>query len=101
MDFGSSAGKGPYVGVSPAIAHLLLLGVEEAKARQQIEFFSRWTNDSNLIAQNLCTFHAGRNYSKYPNGHYWVDSGNLFHLSFFLRLAIHYPDKLGISYNTC
>lgn len=97
FDFKNSAGKGPYIGVSAAIAHLLLLGGEEAKARQQIEFFTRFTNDSHLIAQNLCTFYAGRDYSMYPNGQYWVDSGNLFHLSFFLRLAMHYPDKLGIS----
>ena len=97
FDFKNSPGKGPYIGVSAAIAHLLLLGKEEALARQQIEFFTRYTNDSHLIAQNLCTFYAGRDYSMYPNGQYWVDSGNLFHLSFFLRLAIHYPDKLGIN----
>lgn len=94
--FFRSAGKGPYVGVSAAIAHLLLLGGEDIKARQQIEFLCRWTNDSHLIPQNVCTFHAGGSCSRYPNGHYWVDSGSLFHLSFFLRLAVNYPDRLGL-----
>ncbi len=93
------SGVGPYIGVSAAIAHLLLLAGEDAKARQQIEFFCRWTNQSNLIPEHINTINAGRNGNcdgLYPHGNYYADSGNLFQLSFFLRLAMHYPHRLGI-----
>jgi GH15 family glucan-1,4-alpha-glucosidase len=95
--FFNYSGVGPNIGTSPAIAHLLLLGGDTRRAKEQIELFTQFTNDSNLIPEHINTIHPGKTgtYGCYPDGHYWVDSGNLFHMSFFLRLISTFPKLLG------
>ena len=88
------SGLGPGIGISPAFAHLLLLSGDVSRASQLIELITQYTNDSNQIPEHINTIHKGKcgNYGLYPDGYYWVDSGNLMHLSFFLRLLTTFRD---------
>jgi hypothetical protein len=80
--------------VSPALTQLLLLSGDVTRATEQIDVFTKYTNDSNLIPEHVNTLNSGKlgNYGLYPSGYYWVDSGNLMHLSFFLRLLTTFKD---------
>jgi len=95
--FFNYSGVGCTIGTSAAIAHMLLLGGDTQRAKEQIELCVQFTNDSNLIPEHINTIHPGKigNYGCYPDGYYWVDSGNLFHLSFFLRLISTFPDLIA------
>jgi hypothetical protein len=88
------SGLGIGIGVSPVLTQLLLLSGDVTRATEQIDVFTKYTNDSNLIPEHVNTLNSGKlgNYGLYPSGYYWVDSGNLMHLSFFLRLLTTFKD---------
>ncbi|MCD6377841.1 MAG: hypothetical protein J7L99_03195 [Planctomycetes bacterium] len=84
------SGAGPYIGVSAAIAEMLLWDGNEKLAEDQINLITQYTDESNLICEHINTLHPGSEGSLkvYPEKPYAVDRGNGMHMSFFLHLAI-------------
>lgn len=92
------SGIGVWVGGLPVLIHALLKAGRVEEATEQLKKLIELTNpENNLVPEHINTMHKGRlgNYSTYPEPYYYVDSGNLLHLSFFLNLiARHRPDLL-------
>jgi len=89
------SGAGPWIGVSAAIAQMLIWESREDLAAEQINLITQYTDDSNLICEHINTIHPGSEgrFKIYPEEPYAVDRGNLMHLSFFLNLAMELCDK--------
>ncbi len=88
-------GVGPWIGVSPAIAQMLIWEAREDLAAEQINLVTQYTDESNLICEHINTIHPGSEgrFKIYPEKPYAVDRGNLSHLSFFLNLAMVLCDR--------
>lgn len=92
------SGIGVWSGGLPVLIHALIKAGRYAEASEQMGKLIEMTNpENNLVPEHLNTMHPGKlgNYSVYPEAYYYVDSGNLLHLSFFLSLVSrHAPDLL-------
>ena len=83
------SGIGVAIGGLPVLIHALLKAGDYDHAREQLGVIIRYTNPENhLICEHINTLHPGKigDYGTYPHPYYYVDSGNLLHLSFFLTL---------------
>lgn len=83
------SGVGPWIGATPVVVDILLRAGFLSEASQQMNVITKYTSDeNNLIPEHINTIHPGKlgNYNIYPNPYYYVDSGNLLHLSFFLTM---------------
>ncbi len=93
------SGCGVWIGGLPVLIDALLKAGQAEQASEQIGKIVEWTNpENNLIPEHINTMHAGKlgNYSTYPKPYYYVDSGNLLHLSFFLTMiAKNIPKMLN------
>ena len=83
------SGIGVWVGGLPVLIHALVKAGRHGEASEQLKKVIELTNPENkLVPEHVNTMHRGKlgNYSVYPEPYYYVDSGNLLHLSFFLSL---------------
>ncbi len=83
------SGCGVWIGGLPVLIYAMLKAGQIQQASEQVEKIIQWTNpENNLIPEHINTLHPGKlgNYSVYPQPYYYVDSGNLLHLSFFLTM---------------
>lgn len=84
------SGVGVVIGAMPFVAELLLRAGYLKLAAEHVDVFTRYTSDTNnLIPEHINTIHPGRlgNYNNYPEPYYFVDSGNLLHLSWFMSMV--------------
>ena len=83
------SGAGVTIGGLPVLVDALLKAGDIEHAEEQISNIVAYTNPENrLLPEHINTITPGKtgNYSVYPDPYYYVDSGNLLHLSFFLTL---------------
>jgi hypothetical protein len=92
------SGEGAWIGSQPLVIESLVRTGQMSRAGGQVQVLLDWTNPAHeLVPEHINTLHAGRigHYGVYPEPYYYVDSGNLMHLSFFLTLvARHGPELL-------
>jgi hypothetical protein len=96
------SGFGVQIGTLPVIIYASLKAGLFEHAAQQIGILLEFTNpESNLVPEHINTVHPGElgNYSLYPKPYYYVDSGNLLHLSFFLTLIARICPEILIESN--
>lgn len=82
-------GMGAWIGGSPVAGDILLRGGFLTEAAQQLDVITKYTSDeNNLMPEHINTISRGKhgNYNLYPKPYYYVDSGSLLHLSFFLTM---------------
>jgi len=87
------SGSGVWIGGLPVVIHALMKAGRQEEAEEQLANIIKYTNpDNKLIPEHINTLHAGKlgRYSTYPEPYYYVDSGNLLHLSFFLTMIADY-----------
>lgn len=91
------SGCGVYIGALPVLIDALVAEGRLKDAQEQLDVIIAYTNhQSRLIPEHLNTLHPGKigNYSAYPDGYFYVDSGNLLHLSFFLTMILRLAPKM-------
>jgi hypothetical protein len=96
------SGFGVQIGTLPVIIYACLKAKLFEHAAQQLGILMEFTNpESNLVPEHINTMHPGElgNYSLYPKSYYYVDSGNLLHLSFFLTLIARICPEILIAAN--